>query len=120
MLPKKNRLVNQKDISFVLKSRDRAFFGGVQVVFGKNRAGGFRNLIVISKKIHKRAVVRNYIRRQFNAIFEDLKFKNFLTEGVDCLILTKEKTLKDERITEKYYQFLEKQIKKRTNQNPKV
>jgi ribonuclease P protein component len=113
MLPKKNRLVNQKNINYVLKSRDRAFFGGIQVIFAKNNDNVFRNLIVISKKINKKAVIRNYIRRQFNAIFEELKFKGLLNNGIDCLILTKEKTLKDERITEVYKDFLTKQITKR-------
>ena len=110
MLPKQHRLVKQSDISKTLKSRYRTFFDGISLIIRDHKVTsyrpGFRNLIVISKKIHKRAVIRNSLRRQFNAIFEELNYQKLLPENLDCIIILKDKTPIDQKITTHYSKFI--------------
>ena len=114
MLPKKHRLVKQSDISKTLKSRHRAFFDGINLIARDHKVTsyrpGFRGLIVISKKIHKRAVIRNSLRRQFNAIFEGLHASDKLPCNLDCIIILKDKTCIDLKITEHYHKFIVSQL----------
>ena len=110
MLPKQHRLVKLSDISKTLKSRHRTFFDGINLIVRDHKVTsyrpGFRNLIVISKKIHKRAVIRNSLRRQFNAIFEELHHQKLLPDNLDCIIILKDKTPIDKKITIYYRSFI--------------
>jgi ribonuclease P protein component len=110
MLPKEHRLVKQSDISKTLKSRYRTFFDGISLIVRDHKVTsyrpGFRNLIVISKKIHKRAVVRNSLRRQFNSIFEQLHHNKLLPHNLDCIIILKDKTPIDKPILSHYHKFI--------------
>ena len=110
MLPKQHRLVKQSDISKTLKSRYRTFFDGISLIVRDHKVTsyrpGFRNLIVISKKIHKRAIIRNSVRRQFNAVFEELHHKKTLPDNLDCIIVLKDKTPIDKKISIHYQKFI--------------
>ncbi len=121
MLPKQHRLVKQSDISKTLKSRYRTFFGGISLIVRDHKITayrpGFRNLIVISKKIHKRAVIRNSLRRQFNAIFEELHHKKLLPDNLDCIIILKDKTPIDKKITSYYLDFITNSLSKLSKQS---
>lgn len=84
MLPETNRLKKKKDFERVFKEGRgaRGKFMHMKVVsnnFGISRFG-----IVVSKKISKRAVIRNKIKRRVRAVIRKNidKIKN-----VDCIIL---------------------------------
>lgn len=67
MLPKENRLNNERDFKRVYQKGQKfsgSFFYGKSLA---NRAGNPRFGIVISAKISKSAVVRNKIKRQIRA-----------------------------------------------------
>jgi ribonuclease P protein component len=125
MLPKEHRLVKQSDISKTLKSRYRTFFDGISLIVRDHKVTGyrpgFRNLIVISKKIHKRAVIRNSLRRQFNSIFEQLHRDKLLPDNLDCIIILKDKTPIDKAILTHYHKFITTSLNrlgKQATQNP--
>lgn len=85
MLAKKNRLVREKEIKKVFKTRFRDQTKFSQILLAHNDSD-FKLLIVVSKKIFKKAYKRFRIRRKISAIFEELKFKNQLPFGVTCVV----------------------------------
>jgi ribonuclease P protein component len=85
-LPKEQRVVHRKDISQLLKSRiavyDQLFHGKI----GQNICGHARLVIVVSKKISKRAVIRNRIKRRISHVAERWIAQSELT-GVDISLV---------------------------------
>ena len=74
MLPKDYRLRLDKDIK-MLFSQGKSIFGVIiGVKYKPNHLKNSRFAIVIGKKISKKAVIRNRLRRQISAIlYEELK-----------------------------------------------
>lgn len=62
MFGKKHRLQKTKDVQFVF-ARGRAFFSPFFLAKYKKVAGEKKFTVVVSTKVHKRAVVRNRIKR---------------------------------------------------------
>jgi ribonuclease P protein component len=79
MLAKQNRIVHNKDIKSTINSKFRFKTKYFTVISRKNiEQKQFKLLVIISKKISKRANIRNKIRRRIQAIFEKYKFLNTL------------------------------------------
>lgn len=91
MLPKQYRLRRDQDIKKVL-SRGKSVFDAVcGVKFVKNGLENSRFTVVVGLKVHKSAVKRNQIKRQYREIVQ-----NHLAEiasGYDVVMLTSKKTL---------------------------
>ena len=106
MLPKKNRLSGKKVAQLKKQARPINFFG-FGLIFLKNKINEPRFGLIISKKIDKRAVVRNRLKRLFlQAIKQNLnKFK-----PGDYLFLVKRVCLKKrlEQIEDMLLDFLNK------------
>ena len=108
MLPKDYRLRLDKDIK-ILFSQGKSIFGVITgVKYRPNHLKTSRFAIVIGKKISKKAVVRNRLRRQIRAmLYEELK--NF-KDGYDLMILVRPNIINKKR--EEIYNDLFKVLKK--------
>ncbi len=92
MLPRINRLKKQIDFKRVA-TRGRGFFiYGISCKTLPNRLHESRYAIVVSKKTHKHATKRNYIRRRISEIIRknQTDFKN----GTDIIIMVNKDILK--------------------------
>lgn len=118
MLKKADRLYLDKDIQLILKSRNRFYIHDIQINIAKNSINRFRVLVVVPKKIFKRAVHRNYIRRRVIALFEKAKAEEKLILGWDCMILIKNKNILESNIWDQYFgitTFINAKINHRIN-----
>jgi len=106
-LPKANRLKQRQDFDRVYQSGKRRRATGLHLVILRNspRVGSSEVLpiqvgISISKKVSKRAVVRNRIKRQLKAIVRQLLPR--LESGLRMVIL-----VRSEALTYEYGEFLQ-------------
>lgn len=72
MLPKKLRITRSADIKRAFRTRYRYFGDVFRVYISQSREPNFKLLVVVSKKVHKRAHERNRIKRKVHQIFADL------------------------------------------------
>ncbi len=89
MLFSKNRLRKKKDIENVLKNRNSktVSLSFLSVRFLLNELPYSRICFVVSKKISKKAVIRNKIKRQLREISRDI-IKN-TEKGLDIVVFTR-------------------------------
>jgi ribonuclease P protein component len=106
MLPKENRLVKQNEIKKVLSTKVRFYKDSISVLARVTSENHFQLLIIVSKKIHKRAYVRNKIRRRLQALFETMRYHDRLSRNVALIILIKDKKILQENIQLQYGQYL--------------
>jgi ribonuclease P protein component len=86
MLNKNNRL-NSKEIKGLLKKGKRKRWNAISLVYRKNNLKGHRLAVIVPKKIEKKAVKRNQLRRRFKEAMR-LFFKDFkLKENYDMVLL---------------------------------
>jgi len=124
-LPKKHRLIKEKDIKFALKTGlqlDSKFF---KIKLKKNLINKPRFLVVVSKKLFKKAFYRNTIKRRTLGVIQrllfshTLEFKEFdhiwLVKNQQILKATVEELEKDFTSSLKYLYF--KKLKTPTSQN---
>jgi ribonuclease P protein component len=72
MLPRKHRLTADKDVTRVLR-KGRAVFTNLLIVKALgNDLGVVRTAVVVSTKVHKRAVKRNLIKRRVREVLQKL------------------------------------------------
>lgn len=90
MLRKENRL--PKDVIFSRKADFSSEYFLLKKIFNDQKK--LRVGIAVSKKIDKRAVVRNKIKRQFKECLVSLKEK--IMPGVDLLFIVKSEALNKE------------------------
>ncbi len=93
MLPKKWRLVKDQEIKKTYFTKFQAKSKFSQIYFRKTTNLNFQLLVVVSKKIYKKANKRNRIRRKIESIFEDLKFQNRLPPRSACIVQVKNKEI---------------------------
>ena len=67
-LPKEHRVTKQKELEAVFAARERVQASGLIVKKTKNTSSISRFAVVISKKVSKKAVVRNRIRRLLHEV----------------------------------------------------
>ena len=92
MLPKKYRLVTSKEILTAMRTRYQL---RTQFLTLKMRRlpGNFRLVVVVSKKISKRAHKRNRTERQIHAVFETLKHKGQLPPDISLVVQVRSNTI---------------------------
>jgi ribonuclease P protein component len=87
MLAKQNRIVHNKDIKSTINSKFRYKTKYFTVISKKIfEPSIFKLLVIISKKISKRANIRNKIRRRIMAIFEKYQSQNLLSPNFNVAI----------------------------------
>jgi len=85
-LPKSERLVRKKEIASVLKSRTAVYLSFFHARVLLSTPNTHRFLVVVSKKISKRAVVRNKIKRRITASIKPIGMQYFV-DPVDIVII---------------------------------
>jgi ribonuclease P protein component len=87
MLAKQNRIVHNKEIKSTINSKFRYKTKYFTVISKKSiDQKQFKLLVIISKKISKRANIRNKIRRRIQAIFEKYQSQNILNSQFSIAI----------------------------------
>jgi len=87
MLPRKHRLTADKDVTRVLRQGRAVFTNLVAIKALANDLGYARTAVVVSTKVHKRAVQRNLIKRRIRAVLA--LFIPKMPVGVDMVITAK-------------------------------
>lgn len=93
MLPKSWRLVHQVEIKQAYFTKFRSTTKHTQIYLKATEINNFQVLVIISKKIFKKANLRNRLRRRIIAIFEKLKTESRLPTNISCIIQVKNKNL---------------------------
>ena len=87
MLAKQNRIVLNKEIKSTINSKFRYKTKYFTVISKKKSEPSiFKLLVIISKKVSKRANIRNKIRRRIQAIFEQHNSQNHLSSDFNIAI----------------------------------
>lgn len=71
MLKKRYRLTKDKDFERVFKQGSSAYVSSLGLKMAANSLGGPRFAILVSKKVSKKAVARNKIKRQIRNILRE-------------------------------------------------
>lgn len=93
MLPKKLRITKERDILVAFRTKYRYFGNVVKIYMSHNTEQQFKLLVVVSKKISKRAHDRNRIKHKIHAIFELLYRDGRLPPSVSCVIQVSDKRI---------------------------
>jgi len=107
VLPKKYRLKKEKDFELVFKRGKKANSDSLFLKFKKNNLFFSRFGFSVGKKISKKAVIRNKIKRKLSNIIYK-KIKN-IKSGFDVIIIVTYKIL------DKNYQEIEVELNKLLN-----
>lgn len=91
MLAKENRIVKDRDVKKVLKGGVRK--EGKFAKFVCFETTKFGLLIIVPKKVYKKANKRNRVRRRISGIFESLKFQGKLPNNFLCVVNVKNKDI---------------------------
>lgn len=92
MISREYRISRKKDFDLILKSKLKFYSNNLVLRFSKNELSKSRFCVVVSKKISKRAVDRNRIRRR---IYEILRLNyNKIKPNFDFMIFVKSGVLK--------------------------
>ncbi|MEM1311929.1 MAG: ribonuclease P protein component [Patescibacteria group bacterium] len=93
MLQKGWRLVKDKEIKKAYSTRLRARTDFTNLYLSKTLKPNFQLLVVVSKKIYKKANKRNRIKRKIESVFEKLKFEGRLPAGIACIVQVRDKQI---------------------------
>lgn len=97
MLPRQHRLVKRSDFSRVYKG-GKAFFSHLtKLRYIQNGSSVTRVGFVVSTKVHKKAAVRNLLKRRYREAFKT--FLPLLKPGLD-IVVTAQKTALDKSYAE--------------------
>jgi ribonuclease P protein component len=88
-LAKQCRIVHDKDIKQTYLTRYKSRNSLFQTYLRVSDEQQFKLLVVVSKKVHKKANLRNRVRRRISAIFEKLNNSNRLPKNVSAIIQIK-------------------------------
>ncbi|HNV97396.1 MAG TPA: ribonuclease P protein component [bacterium] len=87
MIAREFRISRKKDFDIILKSKLKFYSNNFVLRFSKNELSKSRFCVVVSKKISKKAVIRNKIRRR---VYEIIRLNyNKIKPGFDFMILVK-------------------------------
>ncbi len=85
MLPQKNRLKLNRDFSKVFKTGHSYYGRFVGVKLKENEKNDSRFAVVVSSKINKSAVKRNFIKRKIKEIIAEIN--KYCIKPCDCVII---------------------------------
>jgi ribonuclease P protein component len=86
VLPKQYRLSSDSEIKKAYKTRFQAKTNFAKLYLSKTERQEFKLLVIISKKIYKKANKRNRCKRKIYAIFESLHYTHRLPPATSCII----------------------------------
>jgi ribonuclease P protein component len=106
---KSDRLCSQRRISEIFRTGSVLFNHPLKVLYLPNDTQLSRVVISVPKRLFKRAVRRNQIKRQIREILRKAHFRDFTTTGVDLFLLFIGKEMPDYKLlNEKIKDVLEK------------
>jgi ribonuclease P protein component len=108
MLPKTNRLKSKKDFDRVFKEGKGFKEGPLFLKIAKNNLGNVRFGFVVSKKVSKKATLRNKLKRQMRELIR-LRLGR-IKKGIDGVLIISSKGANEK------FQKLEKSLDKALNQ----
>jgi len=85
MLPRKHRLTADKDVTRALRHGRAVFTNLLTVKALGNEGEGVRTAVVVSTKVHKRAVKRNLIKRRIRELLRVIIPK--ILANVDMVVM---------------------------------
>lgn len=106
MLPKKNRIKLEKEIKSTYRAKFRDKKQLFQTYLTESDDSNFKLLVVISKKVLRRANKRNRLRRKVQSIFSKLDYQKRLPNNLNCIIQVKDAKLLELNLTEIENQIL--------------
>jgi ribonuclease P protein component len=89
MIPSKNRLKKERDFQQVIRNGKYLSSDLISIKFFSNSIGTTRIGFIVSKKISKKAVLRNRIKRILRE--STRRYLDKIKEGYDIIIIAKEK-----------------------------
>jgi len=104
MIAKKHR-INREFIPYILKKGESKKSGLFIIRFTKNQEKSSRFRVIVSKKIHPKAVKRNYLRRQIYEAIRESSKEITDNKKLDIIFIPKKTILKNN------YQEIKKDIK---------
>jgi ribonuclease P protein component len=87
------RICNQYDIRTAMKSKITTKTSHFVIKFSHSPLPTFSLVVIISKKVYKRANKRNRVRRKIHAVFEYLHSQNRLPPSIQCVIIVQNKDI---------------------------
>ena len=93
MLSKDNRLVTDTQIKNGYRTKFQYKNSHCKFYLSPTEDLNFRLLVVISKKVYKKANKRNRCKRKVYAMYESLKSNNRLPKNIDCIVQIQNKNL---------------------------
>jgi ribonuclease P protein component len=87
------RICNQYDIRTAMKSKITTKTPHFVIKFSPSPLPTFSLVVIISKKVYKRANKRNRVRRKIHAVFEYLHYQNRLPPSIQCVIIVQNKDI---------------------------
>jgi ribonuclease P protein component len=92
-LSKNNRIVTDREIKAAYMGRFKSRSNLFQTYLSSTNSDKFQLLVVISKKVFKRANMRNRLRRRTTGIFADLQHTNQLPKNIAVIINIKHQNM---------------------------
>ncbi len=93
MLPKSNRLSKEKEIYRVFRTKFRTNTQNTRILLSFEPNTKFKLLVVISKKVFKKANKRARLKRRISAIFEKIYQQNRIPPNLVCIVQVINKNL---------------------------
>jgi len=93
VLPKSNRLSKEKEIYRVFRTKFRTNTQNTRILLSFEPNTKFRLLVVISKKVFKKANKRARLKRRISAIFEKIYQQNRIPPNLVCIVQVINKNL---------------------------
>ena len=87
MLARENRLKKDKDIKNVLRRGRPAREGFLFLKTRENNLGYLRFAVIVGKKVSKKAVVRNKLRRRISEVIRQKIKLNEIKSGIDGVVI---------------------------------
>jgi len=93
-LPKRERLCGKKDIERLLATGKHGSVGAMRYIYATGSGQAYNRLLVsVPKKLFKRAVKRNLLKRRIRESWRRLKHKLKNESGTDILVMYSTKEL---------------------------
>jgi len=93
VLPKSNRLSKEKEIYRVFRTKFRTNTQNTRILLSFEPNTKFKLLVVISKKVFKKANKRARLKRRISAIFEKIYQQNRIPPNLVCIVQVINKNL---------------------------
>jgi ribonuclease P protein component len=93
VLPKSFRISKEKDIQRAYRTKFQTRTDFLKIYLSQTSGDNFKSLVVVSKKIYKKANKRNRIRRRIYGLFDELKHSGRLPPRIATILLIQNKDI---------------------------